>query len=136
MDDQGYLGAQRERFAGDHFATEACGCQVVEAAPGRAVCAFDVGEAHRNARGAVMGGAILTLADFALAVASNHAGEEGGAVTLTTSAEFLAPVRGSRVVATCEADREGRRVGFYTTQVTDELGTQVAKVTSTTCRVG
>lgn len=136
MGEDEYLEEQRRRFADDLFATEACGCEVVEASPGHAVCAFDVTPAHRNARGAVMGGALLTVADFALAVASNPAGEEAGSVTLTTSAEFIAPVRGRRVIATCDADRSGRRVGFYTTDVTDELGTLVARAVATCFRVG
>ena len=61
----------REYFGNDHFATEACGCLVDEASHGHAVCEFDVAEGHLNAQGNVMGGAIFTLCDFALAIACN-----------------------------------------------------------------
>ena len=57
----------RKLFGNDRFATEACGCRVLEASRGHAVCAFDIAPIHLNAMGNVMGGAIFTLADFALA---------------------------------------------------------------------
>ena len=56
-------------FANDQFATRAAGCTVVEARRGHAVCEMKLAEIHRNATGNVMGGAIFTLADFALAIA-------------------------------------------------------------------
>ena len=62
-------------FANDRFATEAAGCRVVSGERGRAVCAMELADVHRNAMGNVMGGAIFTLADFALAVCCNI-GEE------------------------------------------------------------
>jgi acyl-CoA thioesterase len=45
----------RAFFREDRFATEACGCRVLEARQGHAVCAFDVTPVHRNAQGNVMG---------------------------------------------------------------------------------
>lgn len=128
------LEAVRERFSHDRFATEACGCEVVEAAPGHSVCAFDITDTHRNALGAVMGGAIFTLADFALAVASNVAGPV--AVSVSNTIEYLSATRGSRLIATCDADREGRTLSFYTTVVRDDLGRVVARMTATCMRLG
>ena len=61
----------RELFGNDRFATEACGCRVLEASRGHAVCAFDIAPIHLNAMGNVMGGSIFTLAYFALAIACN-----------------------------------------------------------------
>lgn len=78
MDPNISLEEAREFFKNDHFATEACGCRVVEAGPGHAVCEFDIEEKHLNGFGGVMGGAIFTLADFAVAIASNI-GEEPSA---------------------------------------------------------
>ena len=118
----------RELFGKDRFATEACGCRVVEAARGHAVCEFDVTESHLNAQGAVMGGAIFTLADFALAIACNI-GEEP-TVAVTNTIEYMNPVKGKKLIATCEIDKSGRNLGFYTANVTDELGTHVAKMTA------
>lgn len=127
------LEAARAFFARDLFASEQCGCRVDEAAPGRAVCSFEVGDRHRNAMGAVMGGAVFTLADFALAVASNWG--QGPAVSVCNNIEFVGGCKGGRLVATCEADKSGRRLGFYTVRVADELGNLVALMSATCMRV-
>ena len=122
----------RKRFSEDRFATEACGCEVLEAADGHAVCAFDITPTHRNAMGAVMGGAIFTLADFCLAIASNLTSP---AVTISSTVEYMASTRGTRLVATCDAERVGRTLGFYTTIVRDDLGVTVARTTATCYRI-
>ena len=38
---------------------------------GHSVCEMPIEDIHRNAMGNIMGGAIFTLADFALAIAGN-----------------------------------------------------------------
>lgn len=127
------LEGARAFFADDRFATERCGARVDEAAPGRAVCSLDVADWHRNAMGAVMGGAVFTLADFALAVAANFG--QDPAVSVSSSIQFVSTARGTRLTATCEADKSGRRLGFYTIRVEDDLGTLVAVVQATCMRV-
>lgn len=134
LDENMTLDEVREFFGHDLFATQACGCQVMEAARGHAVCSFEIGPQHVNAQGNVMGGAIFTLADFALAVACN-VGEEP-TVAVTNTIQYYAQPKGTRLVATAEADRSGRSMGFYTIDVTDELGTKVARMTSTCFRRG
>ena len=119
----------RELFAGDRFATEACKCRVVEAERGHAVCEFDIADIHRNAMGNVMGGAIFTLADFALAIACNI-GEEP-TMGVSNSIQYFNATRGSRLIATCHAEKSGRTLAFYTVDVTDDLGTPIAKMTAT-----
>lgn len=121
-------------FSADQFATKRCGARVEEAWPGHAVCSFDITPEHRNGIGAVMGGAIFTLADFACAVASNL--EQQSAVTATSDIQYLAGTRGARLTATCDVERAGKRLCFYTTRVTDDLGTLVALVHATCMRVG
>ena len=100
----------RDFFAHDRWATEACGCEVLEASKGHAVCAFAISDHHRNAMGNVMGGAIFTLADFSLAIACNVAEEPTVAVTNTIE------------------------LGFYTAVVTDDLGAEIARMTATCFR--
>ena len=115
-------------FAGDRFATGACGCVITEASPGHAVCEFAITEGHLNAQGNVMGGAIFTLADFALAVACNM-GEEP-TVSVSNSIEFMSAAKGRRLIATASCDKSGRALGFYTVRVEDELSTPVAVMTA------
>ena len=122
----------REMFGNDRFATEACGCRVLEASRGHAVCAFDIAPIHLNAMGNVMGGAIFTLADFALAIACNIG--EDPTVAVNNTIEYLNSTKGSTLIATCDADKSGRSLGFYTIEVKDDLDTPVAKMTATCFR--
>ena len=124
----------RELFGNDRFATEACGCRVLEASRGHAVCEFDITDGHLNAQGSVMGGAIFTLADFALAIGCNM-GEEP-TVAVSNSIEFFSATKGSKLIATCSVDKSGRSLGFYTVDVVDDLGTKVARMTATCFRRG
>lgn len=127
------LDELNEFFARDRFATEA-GCRIVEGAAGRAVCELVLEDRHRNAMGNVMGGAVFTVADFALAVASNVG--QPPSVSVNSSIDFLGAAKGERLIATCEADKLGRRLGFFTVKVTDDTGRPVARMTATVCRVG
>lgn len=133
MDDTQSLDEIRSFYAKDRFATDACGCRILEARPDHAVCTFDIAPTHLNARGAVMGGAIFTLADFALAIASNVGGTPS--VSVSNTIEYLSAARGHRLIATCDADKSGRNMGFYTVDVKDELGTSVALMTATCYRI-
>ena len=58
-------------FYKDQFATHAAHCRIIEGKKGYAVCEMPIETIHRNGMGNVMGGAIFTLADFALAIAGN-----------------------------------------------------------------
>ena len=132
IDENTPLDELRAFFAKDLWATDACGCRIVEAARGHAVCEFDITPTHKNARGAVMGGAVFTLADFALAIASN-VGEEP-TVSVANTIEYMSAAKGERLIATAEADKSGRSLGFYTIDVVDDLGTHVARMTATCFR--
>ena len=134
LDENCPLDEVRALFANDRFATEACGCRVVEASRGHAVCEFDITDGHRNAQGGVMGGAIFTLADFALAIGCNIG--ENPTVSVSNTIEYFSAAKGSKLIATCEADKSGRSLGFYTVEVADDLGTPVAKMTATCFRRG
>lgn len=119
-------------FENDRFATEAAGCRIVTGSKGRAVCEMELADAHRNAMGNVMGGAIFTLADFALAIACNI-GEEP-TVSVDSNISFLRSTKGSKLTATATCDKPGRHLGFYTIVVEDDLGKQIARMTATCYR--
>lgn len=124
----------RRLFAEDHFASDACGCRIEEAYPGYARVSFEVEKRHRNQRNEVMGGAIFTLGDFAIAVVSNATGTAHVAVSCTI--EFLTTVKGMRLIAEAKVERDGRHLAFYTARIEDELGTYVARMSSTGFAVG
>ena len=119
-------------FAADRFATQAAGCRVVEGARGRAVAEMELADVHRNAMGNVMGGAIFTLADFALAICCNI-GEEP-TVSVDSNISFLRATKGAKLTATATCTKPGRHLGFYDVLVEDDLGKAIAKMTATCYR--
>ncbi|EOS52126.1 phenylacetic acid degradation protein PaaD [Lachnospiraceae bacterium MD335] len=121
------LDEVRERFLHDRFAT-VNGAVIEEIAEGYAKCSMQINNDHKNALGAVMGGAIFTLADFAFAVAANW--QEQPVVSLDASITFLGKAKGNILIAEAKKIRAGRRTCCYMVEITDELGSQVAHMTS------
>lgn len=117
----------RERFSHDRFAT-VNGAYIEEVAEGYAKCTMQITEDHKNALGAVMGGAIFTLADFTFAVAANWL--ENSVVSLNASITFLGKAKGKILIAEAKKIRSGRTTCYYIVEITDELGSQVAHMTS------
>lgn len=122
----------QEAFSADKFATEACKCKVLVAEKGHSICEFTIEDCHRNGFGAVMGGAIFTLADFALAIACNIG--EAPTVSISNTIEYLNSSKGSKLIAECTVDKSGRRVGYYTVDVRDDLGKDIARMVATCSR--
>ncbi len=119
-------------FSNDKFATQAAGCRIVEGSKGHAVCEMALSPIHYNAAGGVMGGAIFTLADFCLAIACNIG--EAPTVSVSNTIEFLSGAKGTKLIATCNADKSGRKLGFYTVDVADDTGRAIARMTATCYR--
>lgn len=119
----------RTRFQADRFASELTGAVIREAEPGRAVCTLALRPEHMNANHTPMGGAVFTLADFAFAVAANC--ERLATVSLSSQIAYLSRPKGERLIAVANRVKEGRSTCYYTVDVTDELGTPVAQVTTT-----
>ena len=75
-----------------------------------------------------MGGAIFTLADFAFAIASNW--NKPTCVSLTSQITYLGRAKGTKLIAEASKVKEGRTTSYYLVEVKDNLGNQVAHVTS------
>lgn len=116
-----------KRFHEDRFAAQA-GVEIREAEPGRALCAMPLRPCHMNANNTPMGGAIFTLADFAYAVASNGFTDKI-IVSQQVAITFLAPARGTELLAEAKCLKSGRTTCLYEVDVRDELGTYVAHAT-------
>ena len=115
-------------FAADRFATEVAGCEIRLAEPGHSICAMPLTPSHRNAAGTPQGGAVFTLADFSFAVAANSFAEHV-TVSLQHDITYLAPAKGQVLLAEARRVKNGRTAGFYTVDITDDLGTHVAYMT-------
>ena len=122
------LAQVQEMFENDRFAT-LNGARITEIGDHYARCEMELDDRHKNALGAVMGGASFTLADFTFAVASNW--QKPGTVSLSTNITYLGGAKGSRLIAEAHMVKDGRTTCYYRVDVTDDLGTQVAAVTVT-----
>jgi acyl-CoA thioesterase len=118
----------RDFFDKDRFAAEN-GMTLEALTEGGAVCAMALGERHRNAEGGVMGGAILALADFAFAAASNNAHRP--TVAQQVSMNFLNASRGSCLTAVASCRKDGRTSCVYNVDIKDDLGKDIAQAVFT-----
>jgi acyl-CoA thioesterase len=118
----------RDFFTHDTFAART-GCTILEASAGHSMVELILNETHRNAVGGVMGGVIFTMADFAVAIASNIGNPPTVSVSMTV--DFMNATRGNVLVATCDVEKQGSRLGFYTVTITDDTARHIARVTAT-----
>ena len=121
------LNELRELYKNDKFATNA-GCRIIEADSDKVICEMEICDSVLNAHGGVMGGAIFTLADFAFAVASNLNGVPS--VAIESNISFYTATKGTKLIAKCTTDRDGRTLGHYTVEIKDDLGKKIAGFTS------
>lgn len=132
LDEHATLEELQTYFGKDTFASNA-GCIIIEARPHHAVCELPIKPHVLNARGTVMGGAIFTLADFTMAVAANL--DKRPTVSVDCTIRFLTSSRGSKLIATCDLDKDGKTLAFYTVEITDDLGKNIASFTATASHI-
>ena len=114
-------------FKDDTFAYVQAGCRITESWKGHGKAEMELDPCrHCNAQGYVMGGAVFTLADYAVAAASVPGYRSS--VSLMSTIEFVHATRGNKLIATCDADHSGNKVGFYTVNVVDDEDTLIARV--------
>ena len=114
----------REYFSKDYFAMD--NKMTLEAlTDDGAVCAMEITERHMNAEGHLMGGAILALADFTFAAASNNAHRPS--VAQQVSLNFLNSSKGKKLISTAVCIKSGRTSCVYRVEIKDDLGKDVAQ---------
>ena len=116
----------RRIFEGDRFAAEN-GAVIEEIGDHSAACSLEITDSHRNAMGAVMGGAYFMLADFAFAVAANW--ERMGCVSLRSDISFLGTAKGKKLIAKAVCIKDGKSTACYRVDITDDLGNLTATAT-------
>jgi acyl-CoA thioesterase len=88
------------------------GMELVEVGDGSATVALTAREEHTNFLGLVHGGAVFSLADAALAAATNSGGET--AVASVVTIHLLRGCHpGDRLLAEAEREHAGGRLGLY-----------------------
>lgn len=111
------------------------GIELVEVTEDGACAELKIREPHLNAAGVVHGGAIFTLADIALAAASNAHGE----VALLTNGNiqvFHATRLGDTLTAKAEPVSSSRKLGHYRVAVFNNAGEPVAVYNATVYKTG
>lgn len=121
-------------FQKDRYATDS-GMVIAAAGLRSSVIRLRVDARHKNAVGGLMGGVLLTMADFACAVASNFGTDTGAYVSADAHMSFLSACRGNELTAEATCVKQGGRLAFYEVAITDELQTPVARASFTMCRV-
>ena len=128
------LDQARAFFAKDRFAAGS-GMTIEDVAPGYALVSLTLADRHRNAVGGVMGGVLLTMADFSCAVASHFGPGAGQHVSADAHVSFLDPCRGQTLRAEATRFKGGKKLSWYEVLIRDELDTLIAKATFTMYRV-
>lgn len=122
------LEEARTFFAGDRYAMEN-GIRLEEYLPDGSVCTMELTEHHRNAEGGVMGGAILTLIDFAFATAACNVHRP--TVAQQISMNFLNASRGHLLTARAVCRKDGKTSCVYQVDITDDLSRDIAQAVVT-----
>ncbi len=117
----------RRIFSHDKYAMDATGIDILEVADGYAKCCFTPDAKHKNARNAVMGGALFTLADFTFAVASNY-NKPQGTVTNVSQISFLRGVYDGVIYAKSRLIKDGKTCCTYEIEITNDKGEIIAVV--------
>jgi acyl-CoA thioesterase len=107
--------------------------ETLSSGEGKAQVRAVVGPEHLNLHGTVHGGFLYSLADEALALASNSRGT--GAVVLNAHIDYFSVVREGEVLeATAREEHLGRRVATYRVDITRQ-GETVASFGGTVYRM-
>ncbi|MDR1972758.1 MAG: PaaI family thioesterase [Treponema sp.] len=121
----------RSFFSADRWAA-AAGVTIDSVREDLVECSMEIAGIHRNAGGAVQGGAIFTLADLAFAVHSNLdlvcGADLGMTVGQSCSISYLKSSRGKRLIARSVCLSRGRSMSVYRISVTDDLGVPIAEM--------
>ncbi|MDX5404275.1 MAG: hotdog fold thioesterase [Bacteroidota bacterium] len=111
------------------------GIEVLEVRPGFCRLQMTVRDEMTNGFGIAHGGITYSLADSALAFASNGHGVQS--VSIETSISHTSPVRsGMKLVALAEEKNLTRGTGLYYISITDEEGNILALFKGTVYRTG
>lgn len=127
----------RMLFANDLYATQQTAIVIDNVHDGEATCSISLSPSHRNAKGAVMGGVLFTLADFAFAIAVHYddlASDDNIIlhwVSSSSSINFIRSPKGNYLTATARRLHKGAATAVYQTTILDDEARTVAIVTTT-----
>ncbi len=116
----------------DRFCTETVGIEIIELTPGFAKTKLQIRESHLNGLGIIQGGVIFTLADFALAAASNSHGT--AAVLVNSSISYFKAVSQGTLFAEAREESLNSKLATYIIRVATETNELIALMQATVYR--
>lgn len=124
-----------EAMWADDRASQALGMELVEVDRGRAVLRMTVRDDMVNGLGVGHGGLVFTLADSAMAFASNSFNRQ--AVATQAEIDWLAPARAGMVLtATAQVRHQAGKAAISDVEVVDDEGRPVAMFRGRTLQIG
>ena len=117
---------QLERMTSDTFICDVVGVKLTDFDVGRATAELTLTDRHLNGVGICQGGVILSIADYALAVASNYMEEP--VVSVEISASFCRSVSAGKIIAKAKDIVRTRSASVGEVLVSDEDGNIIALV--------
>lgn len=103
-----------------------CKIQLTHIAPGESEAELPIDSFTLNSRNVVQGGAIMTLADFAFAGASNAMGQT--TVSTGLNVNFIRPGSGKKLIARAKKIHHGRSTCLYQVDVVNDEGKLISSV--------
>ena len=119
-------------FHDDRFATEN-GIELVELTDDHALAKMVITPRHRNAMGAVMGGAIFTLGD--LAISAHGCNLHMPVVGADANIHYLAGAKGDVLFAKTRCLKHGRTTAVIEAEVYDDTDRLLAVMTGTCFKI-
>jgi len=113
----------KEFLQNDRFA-KLLGIELLEAAPGRAVAQMEIKDEHLNAVNIAQGGALFTLADLALAAASNAHGPV--AVSIQSEIKYFKPAGKGLLTAEASEISCSNKLATYSVHIRNKDGELIA----------
>lgn len=113
------------------------GIELESMGDGEATWTMDAGPHHANPMGTMHGGVLCDIGDAALSTAYMSTLEaDESFTTVDLSVHFLRPVRSGRLDAVGRVVHRGRRIGMAESEVINEDGELVAKLSGTCMTLG
>lgn len=119
-------------LAQDRFCCDTVGIELIEVGKGRAQSRLTLNRSHLNGLGIVQGGAVFTLADYALAAAANSHGT--AAVLINADISYMKGVSQGILLAEAEEESIHPKLATYTVRVRVEGGELIALMRATVYR--
>lgn len=116
----------------DKFCLETVGIDLIEIEPGRAKAKLAITGDHLNGLGTVQGGAIFTLADFALAAAANSHGT--AAVLINGNISYFKAISQGVLYAEAKEESIHNKLATYTIRINDDKNSLIALMQATVYR--